>query len=286
MSNTGPITEILTTKLDEVLTHGLGTPIVTLLGAAAVTAVAARFGTLRAFRQLAQGADVSRALNVSRTDYWPTGKVNPETGREFFRQDIIVVSETDLTNIFNTTIKGPIVKAIHEAEKLTTIDEPIVYQHLPKVVKPKRWHLMQDAILRLSRAHFSDMFNDAAGLANEEMGPRERPIYDLVLPLMVREPTSEKAKMRSKFILLPIKDGRLKPLPPIEDVLFFDEKSDRWEPHFVPGLDQPLANRHRLVKGIGEILDLPQNTWLRNLSVRVRTGKREHVPLPQELGLA
>lgn len=273
------LVEFFQGKADELITHGLFTPLVTLLGAAAITAVAARIGTLKAFREVANGGNLTNGLNISRTDYWPTGELNPATGREFFRQDIIVIDEASLSDIFNASLRDPIIKAIHEAEKMTTEDNPIVYQHLPKAAGAKYWPVMKKAIQRLSRAHFSDMFNDAAQVARDKFGPRERPTYDLVLPLLVREP-SEKG-MRSKFILLPIKDGKLPSLPPLSDVQFFEESSDRWEPHFVAGEGQPLANRYRLVQRISEVLNDPANAWIRNFSVRVRTGRHEHVQEPR-----
>lgn len=267
-------------KIDEMLTHGIGSHLVGMMFFGLVGLLGARIGTMRAIKSILSGGPLSSDINLSETYYWPSGRINHKTGQEYVDQDIMVLGEVSLTDIFNQHLKGPICKAIHAAEKKTDDKEPIVYMHLPEVIKSGEWGLMREAIQRLARAHFSKMFNEASKILKEDYGERERPVDDLVLPLLVRERDSGSHVMRSKFLLLRIHNGKLPELPDLENVRFYDPQSDKWEPEYRPGVGQALAGRYDLLSRVYEILQDPKYAWLRNFSVRVRTGEKREVRGP------
>lgn len=215
-------------------------------------------------------------FKFSTTIYSPTGELHPETSKEYFDQQIDVVGEGKLSDMFDDAVWPGIRGAMKKAQKATTREEPSPLQHLHKFMKQKD---IDNIIIPNLEGYFSKWFKNKTDGFMVPIDDRERPIYDHILPIPVMEPGAKKDQGRVLFIRL--KDGKLPELPKREQVRFADYKSEELVPGFVDDQkDNYHADRYDTLTAVYNALRNEKTRWLRKLAVNVDTGRREVVEAP------
>lgn len=250
-----------------------------LFGAAAYIGV--RLGHNRAMKSILSGDYHEDRINIYDKRYLPTGELNEETGNEFHDQEIVIIGETTHSELFpNKEVNKPILEAMKKARKESSPDEPIIYMKLPEVVGEENWPAMRKAITSMAVKSASKMFNAATSITDQPPTPRHRPVRESVLPLLVLENSSTGPEERMLLVRFP--NGKIPSIPALEDVRFEDTQSESIARSYAVDEGSKQANHHKLFECVLAALEHPDNSWLKDFSVDVHTGKWTEVPEPRE----
>lgn len=219
----------------------------------------------RARKAILTGEFGKAAAILGETRYAPTGKINPATGKEFFEQQIRnYQSNLNLENIFHPLARKSIMRYINAASKHCTPDQPVVFQHLDKVVPAEELEKVRATISKDWINYFSEILNQKAHPEAAHLGPRDIAVEACKIPVLVYEPGANKKQYRILLIPLEMLEGDVLPAP--EDTLISAEHHSR-----------RLFTNLQVVKALksekpGGILD--------RCRVFYATGEIRSVPLP------
>lgn len=91
-----------------------------------------------AIKALSSREVIGSEATITETHYVPTGEINPETEKEFLRQKIRAVhSKLKLSSVFNDLYGQQVLEYFEKALPYCTTEEPVVFQHLHKVIPPE-----------------------------------------------------------------------------------------------------------------------------------------------------
>lgn len=235
-----------------------------------------------AMKKIAKGDFAfEKGVPATTTDYWPDIQENPEgVDVRYYDQQITNFSRINLAAVFNPernaqgkAILSEVKRAIKEAK---TGSSPIVYSHISDHLKGQTLDGTKEAISRLSRGYFSDIFNDEQAFLRVSSNNQYRPVMDTILPLLVVEPNSN-GILAEKIMYLKIHDGNLPELPARQYVRYPDLESESFDPEFILDPDHPHKDRYLLIERVLDDLQKPENKWMAQLGVQMPSGEFRHI---------
>jgi hypothetical protein len=101
----------------------------------AVPAVVIGYGLWRFTRAVVFGNTLSPETNVAYTRYVPTGDVNPNTGNEFYRQELFTIAaKLDFAEMFNKMTVGWVSRKLKAAAGKCTNEMPLVFSFMNNAI--------------------------------------------------------------------------------------------------------------------------------------------------------
>lgn len=247
-------------------------------GVASVTVIGG--GAYLAFKNsaaLRRGIFGGHTAIVGETFYTPTGKTNPETGNEFVKQKLRThKAALDMEGIFHQSLQRRMLKYITAASKHCTQDDPIVFNHLHKVIPAKDYAKMHNLFTLAWRNHFSEYLNGGTGAERRVPDGRFDFVEEVKLPLLVWEPSTNHKQFRVLFVPKKWVDGNC--LPDSADMLV-QKGAEHYE------LDASYHHHDRLKTNqaiLAHINKDPQK-WIDDFGVGFSTGKTVKVALPKPI---
>lgn len=262
-------------KADEVITHGVFTPMVT---AAAVWGGLGTYDYFKSRREIKKGKLNRDFSTVSQTLYSPTGLLRPDSTDEYFDQRFVMQGKAYLHEIFGKAVWRGLRKPMYKAQDAVTRAEPSPFQHIHKFVKPKDLAATEEVILRSVRNHFSTAFNGGEALSLINTDGRERAVAYEVLPLYVMEPGAKNNEGR--WLLIKVKNDEFPFLPERKNVRFSDLKAEGFAQKFEDNQGNFHGDRYDTLSVLYAALDDDKASWIRNFAVDVYTDKRVTIPVP------
>jgi hypothetical protein len=279
----GPLYNYFNERADSLFEGGVLQPLLyAALGAGAMqlAALVKRFNAHSAISK----ATLDGANTVlGETLYEPTGLINPETGREIFHQKIFNTDHSvNLKDIFHPAIEEELLRYIGKAREYCTETEPMVFQHLDKVMPEKKRDSVKNFITSQWINYFSSKLNDPArSIGASELCPREAWEVKPVLPVLIFEPGAGTKQYR--ILLIPAWQLQAENFPALEDVRF---PVSILKNEFTLDSVHPQSLRLKTHLNIAEGLKKNENLWIGDkTTVQVRTGERKLVPEPRILPL-
>lgn len=265
-------------KADELLTHGVGSHLVSMAFTAAVIAVIHRTGHLKTLWQLAHGGFNGDEITLQRTDYRPSGVDIPDTDRKYRDQHIRIIDQISENKIFKRSIAKVLVSAMKKAEKEAKKEgaSPLIYAHLPAILGEKVWEGLLPEMKRQSTVSFSDLFNDPKTVGTMVYDDAKPAPENYILPLPVVEKGFQD-RLTKKWLSIQVRDGDFLPLPDMEDTRF-SVGMEGFKRKFEPGEHQKDADRHRLLQKVYEELRKPENSWMLGFAVDVDEAELDRKP--------
>lgn len=214
--------------------------------------------------------------HIQETFYWPSEDVNPDTGQNYWDQQIIGVGKhVALKDIFVDEHDAQILNYLTKAFKRCCNEKPIVFQHLQDVVHEKDYDAVMNALATQWQNYFSAHFNVKEKMPNHKRGGDQRPVCRLIFPLLTHE-TGE-AKTHSRIIILYDEFTNASNIPKKQNVRF-DIGAGEYQP-FDPDRPHSQVGRYDANVQMAEVLSKPENDWMRRMfGILVPTGELEDVP--------
>ena len=219
--------------------------------------------------------DGNKAIHT-KTRYIPSGQINPKTSKEFYIQQIRNADDQiEMDEIFHPSVRIKFMKYLDEAKRYCTAEEPIVFQHLSKVIPPEKYEDTMERIITQWQGYFSKVYSDPSRLATEEFSEREVPVEKYVWPILVYEPGV--TKKQERVLMLTEEQLDLANYPAPEDIMC--EIGAR---EYVSDMGHKHMDRYRTNASVARSLQMEENLWIRNnFWVGVGTGEKRHVPEPE-----
>jgi hypothetical protein len=212
-----------------------------------------------------------------KTFYSPSGIINPATSREFYDQNIITLDNSvNLEEIFHKGARREILRYLDKAKKLCTLEEPIVFQHLPKVIPAKYREDILEQIDSQWGNYFStnknqEMASPVEGGRKRKCNPRLREIMSYEIPVLYFDPDAKKKQYRIAMISAEQFETAFLPNP----------ENLRIKIGFQRIHDINHKHTRRLLIDNAIIRNLRKNPKLVDFSmVEFETGEMRHVPEP------
>lgn len=168
----------------------------------ATALIASYLATHKAAKAIQKGRMDGHLAIFGETIYTPTGEINPATGLEFYDQKIRNYKSINLEEIFHPKARKVIIKYLDKASRYCTQDEPIVFQHLHKVIHPKKFDQTWEVLRRQWVNFFSGLLNDSARPQSRTLKGREYFEEETKIPLLVKEQTAQQKQYRVLLVSL------------------------------------------------------------------------------------
>lgn len=175
------------------------------------TTFVAAAGWLKSWRNnraLKQGKFDGNSILMGYTFYAPTGLANEDMTAELIEQRIRTLEhEVNLEEIFGEVLSPKALSYIQKAKKYCAQEEPLVFQHLDKVIPKKDYENISTAILKQMKNYFGGLLTDSKetllNLAEIDKSGDPRLVlseFD-IYPVLINEPGAKKKQMRILFII-------------------------------------------------------------------------------------
>ena len=215
-------------------------------------------------KALQNGALSENTAIASYTDYLPTGLINPKTGNEF-REQIVrnLERKIALNEIFDDpNIQKVMMDYFKKAQKLCTAEEPMLFQHLEKVVPAAEWPTIQTTLISKWKTMLGSLLTSTPAAMRQYISrdPREVVVEDEIIGALVHENKGGRAQY---YILLLSEDDLV--LPQKADVQF--STPDKME-------------RMNTIIHIMNALNSDQYGWLKRMSAKIPTDEYRTIAEP------
>ena len=214
-------------------------------------------------------------IYATETFLCPTGKINPETGNEFY--DLRIRSQTksfQLTDIFSDTVENRIFEYFNEAAQHCNTDHPLVFEHLKHVVPDELWNELWPKIISPWKQSFGANFWSNGQIHGGMLLDRQVAEEKNAMALLVCEEDSGFKEMR--VIYLHPKYLDVKNLPDAADIRFQSENGD-----YIYDSEHTHMERWRIHRSIAKILNAQDTEWIGQASTfSYPTGKILDIPQP------
>ncbi|MCB1531401.1 MAG: hypothetical protein KDJ35_00890 [Alphaproteobacteria bacterium] len=246
-----------------------------IMGTSAYAGV--KLHALGAARALRHGRFVGPTAVIQTTTYAPTGILNPETNKEF-RDQLIRTEEQpiNLGDIFDKKMRPQILKYFNKAAKYCTPEEPIVFQHLDKVIKPKNLDVISNVISSQWKNYFGGMYRNTEMVLTKKLNNRQKLEERTIVPILIREEGA--IQQQSRILLMDIASQGKNVLPDFANIRFPEEDGS-----FKANPDSYYADRYFVNQAVYQTLNKggAQNELVSKYGVAIPTGRIVNVPKPQ-----
>ena len=216
------------------------------------------------------------------TTYSPSGIINPATGNEFMDQRIRAIDhDLELEKIFPPSHSKVFMEYIMKASKHCTKENPIVFDHLDKVIKkPEQLAKVKNFMSQRWINYFSKALGGQTERATNRPDGRLVPEEREFLPLLVFEPDVPIQRFRV-FLMTP-EDLDIKNLPNLEDIRVEINNQMIHDPKSY------YNDRLTSYRNIAKRLSSEDAQWIKNkFMTKIPTGNLDVIPEPanDDIGL-